>query len=503
VEDTVRKESLSRYACKIAGALLLSGAAIGVASSQTFVVLHDFSGPDGSAPTGPLVQGSDGKYYGMTEAGGTTFGIDRGPCRTAGCGTVFKIGRYGAVTTLYNFCPQVGCPDGARPLGAMAEGTFGSFFGVAMGGGFGLDNQDNRGTAFRITPGQPEATLYTFCSLTNCRDGSGPNSIIEGWDGSFHGTTAGGGSACCSISAGTVYRLTPGGKLTTSYAFCKKSAACPDGSDPQGLIQGADGNLYGFTMTGGIQKGEFHSGAGTIFKIAESGFATVYSFCAQTLCSDGATPVALIQGADGNLYGATQYGGAAASNGGSGSGTIFKLGTDGTLTTLYTFCKSGSGCSDGGDTTSLIQGSDGNFYGTTPGTVFEVTPEGAFTITYSLLSYEGSPNSLMQGTDGAFYGTALGGGKTGRGTIFRLDTGLGPFVHPVLAFGKVGATVVILGTNLTGTTGVSFNGTAATFKVDSATSIATTVPSGSTTGSITVTTPSGTLTSNVSFTVLP
>jgi len=213
---------------------------------------------------------------------------------------------------------------------------------------------------------------------------------------------------------------------------------------------------------GATQKGVFTSGAGTIFKIAGNSFATLYSFCAQNSYYDGATPAALIQGADGNLYGVTQYGGAVTSDNELGSGTIFRLTTGGTLTTLYTFCKSGPPCSDGEGPNSLMQGSDGNLYGTSAGSVFEATPEGAFTTIYGLLSYEGSPNSLMQGTDGAFYGTAWGGGKTGRGTIFRLDTGLGPFVHPVLAFGKVGATVVIEGTDLTGATAVSFNGTSLT-----------------------------------------
>lgn len=98
----------------------------------------------------------------------------------------------------------------------------------------------------------------------------------------------------------------------------------------------------------------------------------------------------------------------------------------------------------------------------------------------------------------------MGGGKTGRGGIFRLDFGLGPFVQPVLTFGKVGARVTILGTDLTGATAVQFNGTAATFKVGSpGTAITATVPAGATSGPLTVTTMTGTLTSNVAFTVLP
>jgi uncharacterized repeat protein (TIGR03803 family) len=505
----LNQSSLSTVA-GFAGALLLCTAA----SAQTLVVLHDFSGPDGSFPTGPLVQGLDGKFYGSTAAGGASFGKQ---CKDRGCGTVFNIGRYGALTTLYSFCAQnATCPDGAEPYEALAEGTFGSFFGVARGGGVNTQGRPGAGVIFRVTPGLSETTLYAFCSLTNCSDGVAPDSIIEGWDGSFYGTTSAGGygdtitsAAPCSDAGGcgTVFRLTPAGRLATSYTFCKGGGSCPDGFDPQGLIQGTDGNLYGFSAMGGIQAGPFFEypelGAGTIFKISGSSFTTIYRFCAQTSCSDGATPLALVQGADGTLYGVTLYGGAGVSGDSYGSGTIFKLTTDGTLTTLYTFCKSGPGCSDGVEPNSLVEGSDENFYGTTSGTVFEMTPDGKFKTIYSLLAYEGNPNSLLQGVDGAFYGTAWGGGKTGRGTIFRLDTGLGPFVHPVLAFGKVGATVMIEGIDLTGTTEVSFNGTPAAFKVDSATSITTTVPSGAATGSIAVTTPGGKLTSNVSFTVLP
>jgi uncharacterized repeat protein (TIGR03803 family) len=157
-----------------------------------------------------------------------------------------------------------------------------------------------------------------------------------------------------------------------------------------------------------------------------------------------------------------------------------------------------------------MQGSDGNFYGTAlgenanTGPVFRITPDGTFTVLYNLVSYQGQPLTLTQGTDVAFYGTTWYGGKTGRGGIFRLDIGLSPFIQPVLTFGRVGARVTILGTALTGTTVVHFNGTAATFAVGSSgTAITTTVPAGATSGPVTVTTPTGTLTSNVPFTVLP
>jgi uncharacterized repeat protein (TIGR03803 family) len=108
---------------------------------------------------------------------------------------------------------------------------------------------------------------------------------------------------------------------------------------------------------------------------------------------------------------------------------------------------------------------------------------------------------LVQSTDGKFYGTTMVGGTQNDGTVFRLDAGLGPFVNTLPTAGKVGASVKILGTNLTGATRVSFNGVAAAFTVLSPSEITTTVPAGATTGTVQVTTPSGTLLSNVVFQV--
>ena len=110
---------------------------------------------------------------------------------------------------------------------------------------------------------------------------------------------------------------------------------------------------------------------------------------------------------------------------------------------------------------------------------------------------------LVQDTNGDFYGTTFNGGANNSGTVFRLSVGLGPFVKPRPPFGKVGAAVKILGTNLTGATSVGFNGTAAVFEVVSSSEITTTVPAGASSGEVQVVTPSGTLSSNASFRVVP
>jgi uncharacterized repeat protein (TIGR03803 family) len=159
----------------------------------------------------------------------------------------------------------------------------------------------------------------------------------------------------------------------------------------------------------------------------------------------------------------------------------------------------------------LVQATDGNFYGTTyqggagAGTVFKITPGGTLTTLHSFNQSDGTgPFGLVQATDGNFYGTTYSGGANSYyGTIFSLSVGLGPFVKTLPTSGKVGAAVKILGTNLTGATRVSFNGTAAAFTVVSASEISTTVPAGATTGKVRVTTPGGTLLSNLAFRVTP
>jgi uncharacterized repeat protein (TIGR03803 family) len=134
-----------------------------------------------------------------------------------------------------------------------------------------------------------------------------------------------------------------------------------DGANPaSALLQATDGNLYGTTQSGGA------NGLGTVFQITPSGqLTTLYSFCAQSSCTDGESAYAgVVQATNGNFYGTTQLGGANICNG-AGCGTVFKITPDGVLTTLYSFC-SQSGCTDGEyPLAGLIQANDGNFYGTT------------------------------------------------------------------------------------------------------------------------------------------
>jgi len=195
-------------------------------------------------------------------------------------------------------------------------------------------------------------TLTALISF-NMVDGAYPSAaLVQGRDGNLYGTTSGGGIISClpPQGCGTVFKLTPAGILTTLHKFCPQKN-CTDGQAPSALVLGTDGNFYGIAGGGGAHAG------GTIFKITPRGtLTTLYSFCAQANCSDGFVPRSLTLGTDGNFYGATNFGGA----GVYCCGTVFKITPDGQLTTLHNFDGS-----DGSSPSSLIQGSDGNFYGTT------------------------------------------------------------------------------------------------------------------------------------------
>ncbi len=463
-------------------ALTVTASFENLAHAQTLTTLYTFTKKTGEPDHSTLVQATNGYLYGTNGNGGAY-----------GLGAAFRITLSGTLRTLYNFCStKPSCPDGDQPFGLL-QATDGQFYGVA----------DE--TIFKMTPSGTLTALYTFSPNTP-EEGYSPNSgLVEANNGDLYGTTFNGGA----YSKGTIFKIARSGTLTTLYSFCAQSA-CPDGveGDAFPLVQATDGNLYGTTAWGGVgmSSSKLIPGSGTVFKITPSGtLTTLYSFCVQSGCPDGANPVGLIQASDGNLYGTTDNGG------GNGTGTVFRITLGGTLTTLTSYCTQ-SGCPDAPG--ELMQATDGNLYGVSAyggtygnGTVFKVTTSGALTTLYSFCS-QGTPLcpdgenpdfGLMQATDGNLYGQTQYGGAHRQGTIFKLSLGLSPFVQTQPTTGKVGAAVKILGTDLTGASSVTFNGAAATFTVVSASEIKTTVPTGATTGTVEVITPSGPLSSNVVF----
>jgi uncharacterized repeat protein (TIGR03803 family) len=284
---------------KRASAVLVLCAATAIAlPAQTFTSLFSFDGTDGENLFAGLVQATNGDLYGTTAGGGANAGCTY--WLTTGCGTVFKITPGGTLTTLYSFCAQSGCTDGANPGAGLVQATNGDFYGTTIGGGA------NNNIAF----------CFDNTSQAGC---------------------------------GTIFKISPSGTLTTLYSFCAQSE-CTDGAVPQaGLVQAANGDFYGTTSYGGANGADSTFGfGGTIFKISQSGrLTTLYSFCSQSNCTDGENPTArLVQATNGDLYGTTENGGAndngaVCSSGNfsiaSSCGTIFKITPSGTLTTLYSF----------------------------------------------------------------------------------------------------------------------------------------------------------------------
>jgi uncharacterized protein (TIGR03437 family) len=376
-------------------ALLLAVAGAMGSYAQTFTTVVTFIGTNGVQPQS-ILQGTDGNFY------GTTFGSPT--ATTQQYGTVFKLTPNGALTTLYSFCSQgqMPCSDGSYP-GGIVQGSDGNFYGTTTNYGAG------DGSIFKITPAGVLTTLHTF----NGTDGSYPRgTLVQGSDGSLYGTTVNGGVN----DTGTIFKITPSGALTTIYSF---GHIPPSGQNPGGgLVQGSDGNFYGTTQFGGT------GGNGIIYKVTPSGTVTsLYNFA----ITEPAQPIAaLIQGTDGNFYGTTSMGG------GYGQGSIFKITPSGAFTNLYSFGLTPTFSDGTTPSAALVQGSDGNLYGTTEygginggdGTIFQITTSGTLKTIYTFTGSEGEyPTDLIQGGDGSLYGIATGGGSKLFGSIFKLALG--------------------------------------------------------------------------------
>ena len=302
---------------------------------------------------------------------GNLYGTTNQATDGSGYGNIFEITTGGTLTSLYSFCKGgPPCSDGYGPVPGLVQTTNGDLYGTTEYGGStdgGLI--DPFGTVFKVTPGGTLTTLYSF----GVQDACAPlptAGLVQATNGDFYGTTQCGGVN----GSGTVFKITPAGVLTTLYNFCG-APSCgmgqptdADGFVPvAGLIQATNGDLYGVTTAGGANRGNQVNG-GTIFKMSLSGkLTTLYSFCAQTNCADGLSPASmLVQASNGNIYGTTYSAGA------NGFGTIFEITTSGKFKfkTLYSFC-SKSNCADGQNggnpsQPALIQATDGNLYGTTP-----------------------------------------------------------------------------------------------------------------------------------------
>jgi uncharacterized repeat protein (TIGR03803 family) len=260
--------------------------------------LDGFDGSDGDGPVGSLTQDSLGNLWGTTIVGG----VDAQ-------GTIFKVTIDGTLSTIYSFCAEPNCNDGAESYAGLLQATDGNFYGTTSFHGTFVG-----GTVYKITASGQLTTLYSFCAQPNCLDGKAPQgALIQAPDGALYGTTPLGGAS----DSGTVFKIVAG-RLSTLYSFTDSE----DGGFPlSGLLLATDGNLYGTTHGGGVND------AGTVFKVTTDGaLTTLYSFCAQPECADGANPQgSLNEAASGIFYGTTTGGGDPSCDG--GCGTVFSLDT--------------------------------------------------------------------------------------------------------------------------------------------------------------------------------
>jgi uncharacterized repeat protein (TIGR03803 family) len=395
----------------VASVLLLVAAAFAVESAQapTYreTALYSFSNtPDGEYPGAGLLMGAKGKLYGTTEGGGALQG-----------GTVFVLDKSGKETVLYNFPSSAS--NNPLPLGALVMDTQGNLYGSTWEGG-----SASGGTVFKVAPNGQESDLHAFTG----QGGDGFLSkagVVKDRQGNLYGTTiAGGSSGNGPLGYGTVYRVTTSGNETVLYSFAGKE----DGGKPfASLVLDEKGNLYGTTYQGGDLSCQAPYGCGTVFKVDKAGIETVlYSFTG-AYPDYGINPVGgLVRDPQGNLYGTTAYGGTA-----SNHGNVFKLTPSGKMTSLYSF----TGTNGDGEwpSSNLTIDQRGNLYGTTNyggaascnlgcGVAFKVSPHGKESV---LFTFKGgssgfNPSELIRDECGHLYGTTVGGGAFNVGTIFKL-----------------------------------------------------------------------------------
>ncbi|MBE7212065.1 MAG: hypothetical protein INR65_13675, partial [Gluconacetobacter diazotrophicus] len=318
------------------------GTAFRVARDGTQTVLATFTGDTGSSPSGALVQGRDGNFYGVTQYGGAS-----------NDGTVFQMTPAGALTAIHSFRSDT---EGMFPSGGLLLASDGYFYGVTSDGGAG-----SVGTVFRVDTQGSLVVLHSFAYDSNGSNPTGP--LVQGSDGNFYGSLA------SDVNfTGHLFRMTPDGAVTLLYNLSSDT----DGYSPQGgLVQGPDGSFYGTVDAGGP------GGGGTLFNFTVGGaFNVLHALSSETDGDDPAGGLALA--ANGNLYGTAYDGGT------NDNGTVYEQMAGGTFNVLHTFSAlyaNGINQDGANPPSALVQDADGNLYGVAKnggaaglGTVFVLSP---------------------------------------------------------------------------------------------------------------------------------
>jgi uncharacterized repeat protein (TIGR03803 family) len=377
-----------------------SARSAGRRDSASYQQLFRFHPPkDGTHPEAGLTE-VRGTLYGTTEAGGLS---DKG--------TVYSISTSGVWKLLHRFR---GGTDGANPQSGLLN-VNGTLYGTTAGGGPAYCNYSfpkNCGAVFSITPGGKEKVVYAFKGGS---DGAHPLASLIDENGTFYGTTMGGGA----YHLGTVFSVSTSGAENILHSFAGGS----DGANPLAGLINVKGVLYGTTANGG--KG----GGGTVFRVTPAGVEKVlYAFQSP---SGGLHPSSGLTDVNGMLYGTTFDGGDC-----HGCGVVYRISTKGAEKLLYQF----KGGSDGEAPQAVIE-LNGVLYGTTAnggsscfgggdcGTVFSITTAGVETVLYVFAAgTDGAmPYAPLTNVNGTLYGTTYHGGNHdvccvayGYGTVFAL-----------------------------------------------------------------------------------
>ena len=267
-----------------------NGTVFSASAASGIATLHTFAGSDGKMPEpGVPVQGIDGNFYGMTEAGGAN-----------GAGTVFVMHGDGSVVVLYNFGGFQ--DDGREPTGALTLASDGNFYGTTMAGG-----KLGGGTVFKMTPGGQVTILHAFPSKS-AKEGVMPmGGVVEGKGGKFYGVTFSGGQE----NLGTIYVLKQTGKTQTLHSFrAVENVAFPC----DGMAMSAERSLFG---TAAACKNGTCAGSAIFELTAKADFKVLHAFDPAT---DGTEASGgLFLDTNGLLYGLTESGGP------NGGGTAYSF----------------------------------------------------------------------------------------------------------------------------------------------------------------------------------
>ena len=411
------------YSTSPKGGANANGAAYKFSPTGTESVIHSFlaNQTEGFDCLSGLMLGRDGNFYGACADYASNYG------------TLYSMPPSGTYSFVHSF---FGPPnDGEFPFSVPIQAADNYFYGVTFGGGPAegvVYKTDSSGSKYKVIDTFPNRPGDAFAPV---------GSLVQGTNGYFYGTLAGGGSH----NSGAIFKISSAGKETILYNLLSTDGSGP----PAGLIQGSDGYFYGCASTGGL------SGVGTVFKVSSKGaFTMLHSF--GSFAHDGlGCFVNLIQATDGNYYGATQLGGLQGAK-----GTIFKVDSKGTYSVVYSF----------------------------DGTVGFVPA---------------SP--LYQHTNGLLYGVTQNGGigTPGQGVIYSFNIGANPFARLELTSGQAGNSIGIFGQGFLAATGVTFGGVSAAFTPAGDNYMTVTVPSEGKSGSVVVNIPSGNLTSSKPFKLIP